>query len=72
MSVSTSGLRKTRFFQNNPIDLFSLGLKKKRFLLFRKKQDIVRLRKTKKKTFGIGFLHHPISPFSELHNNNLL
>jgi len=40
---------------------------------FEKKQDFVLfLRKTEKTHSEVFLLHHPMSPFSELHNNNLL
>jgi len=50
-------------------------MKKKRFFFcfFKKKQDFVLvLRKTEKKHSELLLFHHAISPFSELHNSNLL
>jgi len=67
--VRQSGLRKTRFLKkNNPPVFFNpnffVFLKRYRFLFFCKKYT--------KTPLWIALLHHAISPFSELHNNNLL
>ena len=70
------GLRKTRVFskKNNPPGFFCCFIKKNVFFcFFKKKQDFVLfLRKIGKTLFLTFLLHHAISLFSVLHNNNML
>jgi len=62
-----SGLRKTSFFEKKQPTCFF----KSEFLFFFKETGFCSFEKNTKTHSELFLLHHAISPFSELHNNNL-